>query len=336
MGILYRQVRVERSKFLFPSFEEVGQVWIQSILAKQRDLKEVVIRVLESMHVVDDDQVAEVYAQIEAVLDVGRYTDRLQCYAKSLQRSAGRYGLPFEPESYRIDIADALYQTGLRNVIARAKNALRDEVRIHLSSGSKPMGITALMRDKVSIQKKNGQLLSGIAAAVTGDTIVTQGADVLIEPGDLVLRKMSNGGEETFEVIDPGFHEGLDSIPPGYVMRVRKLGLPEAKAAMQNITYNVTGPNARVNHHSVDNSSNTVNYNSEAAELIAALRVEIGRLALPEAEKAGALDVVDAIESQVTSGTPSKAVMKALLDGLPHAASIVTIAQALAAFFFGS
>ena len=59
---------------------------------------------------------------------------------------------------------------------------------------------------------------------------------------------MSNGAEETFLVIDPNFHEELFGMQAHYQMKVKKLGLPEAKKAIQNITYNISGNNARVNN----------------------------------------------------------------------------------------
>jgi hypothetical protein len=110
---------------------------------------------------------------------------------------------------------------------------------------------------------------------------------------------MSNGGEETFRVIDPGFHEAFHGIPAGYQMTVEKLGLPEAKRAVQSITYNVTGNNARINHHSVDNSSNVVAGNDAVQEKLAALRREVESLNLSVTDRQAAMDVVDAVDAQL-------------------------------------
>ena len=93
---------------------------------------------------------------------------------------------------------------------------------------------------------------------------------------------MSNGGEETFEVIDPGFHERFHGIPAGYQMEVRQLGIPEARSAIQNITYNVTGQNARINQNSVDQSINIIELSSDMAENIRALRDEVNRIVKDE------------------------------------------------------
>ena len=63
-------------------------------------------------------------------------------------------------------------------------------------------------------------------------------SDVLIEPRDIIQRIMSNGGRETFKVIDPGFHESFHNIPAHYQMKVQKLGIPEADKAIQSVIYN--------------------------------------------------------------------------------------------------
>ena len=128
---------------------------------------------------------------------------------------------------------------------------------------------------------------------------------------------------------DPGFHERHGSIAAGYQMTHKKLGLPEAEKAVQSITYNISGPNARVNNHSTDNSTNVVNINFDVSEHIAMLRTEIERLLSDSQEKQEAFEVVDAIEGQFTAEKPSKAVVKTLLASLPSAGSIASIGSFL-------
>ncbi len=93
-----------------------------------------------------------------------------------------------------------------------------------------------LLTDTISLLKNNGERVDNIQSSVQTNKIFIDRSDILIEPGDLIQRNMSNGGEETFQVIDPGFHEEFHRIPAGYQMRVKKLGLPEAKKAIQSIT----------------------------------------------------------------------------------------------------
>lgn len=186
-----------------------------------------------------------------------------------------------------------------------------------------------LLTDTVSLVKQNGTNVEGIKASVQTNKIFIQGKKPLIESGDLIQRKMSNGGEETFEVIDPGFHEDFHGIPAGYQMRVRKLGIPEARSAIQSITYNVTGHNARINQNSIDQSVNVVQLPPDVSDNLQALRAEIERLIQDPSKRLEATEVVDAIEGQFNSGAPKKSVIQALVRGLPSAGSIASIGSFL-------
>lgn len=188
-----------------------------------------------------------------------------------------------------------------------------------------------LMTDTVTLMKQDGAIFEEIKASVQKNKIFISRSDFLIESGDFIQREMSNGGKETYEVIDPGFHEKFHDIPAGYQMDVRKLGLPEAQKAIQSITYNINGHNARINQNSVDNSTNTVIISNDAAELLDALRSEIGNLSIDDAEKQSAMEITDAMEANLNKETPSKVVLSALAKGLPHVASIASITSALLA-----
>lgn len=197
------------------------------------------------------------------------------------------------------------------------------------------MSLSSLLKDTVSLLKKNGERIDGIKASVQSQKIYINQSDILIETGDLIQRRMSNGGEETYEVIDPGFHERHGQIPAGYQMTHKKLGLPEAVKAVQNITYNISGANSRVNNQSTDNSQNIVNLDSNVVDNIALLRSEIEKLINKPEEKKEAFEVVDAIEGQFSSGKPSKVVVKSLLASLPTISSIATIGSFLLSYLGG-
>ena len=188
------------------------------------------------------------------------------------------------------------------------------------------MPFSSMMKDKIQVLKSDGTKSSEMNASVQSKGIYLMRSDVLVEPSDLIQRVMSNGGIETFQVLDPGFHEGAGgSIPAHYQMKVKKLGLPEAEKAIQSITYNISGPNARVNNNSTDNSSNVVNINNDLSESIEALKAEVNRLELSAQEKSEAIEVIGAIEDQCKNEKPSKVVVNALISSLPTAASIASI-----------
>ena len=84
------------------------------------------------------------------------------------------------------------------------------------------------MNDKIDLLKKDGTKVTGLKASVQRNKIYMDAGRVIVESGDLIQRRMSNGAEETYQVIDPGFYEGLGGIPANYQMEVTKLGLPDA------------------------------------------------------------------------------------------------------------
>jgi len=192
---------------------------------------------------------------------------------------------------------------------------------------------SSLMTDEISVLKQDGERIDNIKASVQTNKIFIDRSDVLIESGDLIQRIMSNGGEETFTVIDPGFHEKFHGIDAHYQMSVKKLGIPEAKKAVQSITYNISGANARINQNSTDNSINISNASSEVIEHLDAIRAEINRLVSDDAEKTSANEIVTAIEEQVNSGSPSKTVVSTLLKGLPAVGSISSLGSFIMSWF---
>jgi hypothetical protein len=198
-------------------------------------------------------------------------------------------------------------------------------VLISYQEGSINMSFDELMTDTVKVLSQSGKIVENVKASVQKNKIYIQRSDILIESRDLIQRTMSNGAEETYEVIDPGFHEKFYDIPAGYQMDVKKLGIPEAKSAVQHITYNISGTNNRINQNSTDNSVNIVNINPELQKHIDALRKEIKNLDLPEDKTASSFEVIDAVESQLTLEKPSRTVVKTLLSSLPQAGNIASI-----------
>lgn len=193
------------------------------------------------------------------------------------------------------------------------------------------MPFNKLMRDTITVVKrKGGARFEGIKAAVQSEQISILQSEPLIEPKDLIVRSMSNGGEETFEVLDPGFHEGLGPIPAGYRARVRKLGLPEAQSVVQAITYNVNGSNARINNHSVDNSTNVVQDSSaDVARLLAELRNAMNSAAIQPGDRGEALEIIDSVEAQFAAEKPKRSVVRAMLNALPDIATVATTVASL-------
>lgn len=179
------------------------------------------------------------------------------------------------------------------------------------------MSFDDFMTDNITVRKQSGDVLEGLKASVQRDKIFLERSDVLIEPRDLIERRMSNGAVETFEVIDPGFHEAFHGINALNTL----LGLRKAELANRHLV-------VRINNHSVDQSTNTVNIGTDLHEYIDGLRQVIQSLTDAQ-QKQNALEIVDAVEVQLASPKPSKMVVSTLLQALPHVASIATLASAI-------
>lgn len=107
----------------------------------------------------------------------------------------------------------------------------------------------------------------GIVASST--QVVIFDTTVHIEPRDELRRILPNGYEETFEVRDAVFQQGMGGIPSFYDLKiVRKGSFPKGTGGHY---IHVSGPNARVNLNSTDNSINTVVQESIFGELRSAI-----------------------------------------------------------------
>ncbi len=327
----YGEALYDGHRFRYPSFEEVVGVWFRLIQNKETEFIAETKRILDGMASVDDAQLSDITNMVTRMLEDHRYIDRLKMFVQGVARKASSYGITFNEQACRLDLADAAYRAGVENLLRLARQNITAEMQLYLSTRGVQMGFSSLMTDTVSVLKKDGRRFDGIKASVQKGKIFMSGCTLLIESGDLIQRKMSNGGEETFEVIDPGFHEQFHSIPAGYQMTVKKLGIPEAQKAVQNITYNVAGPNARINQNSIDNSVNIANVHPDVAEYIEALRSAVQAAELVAEQKKTAKEVIDAVNEQFQSGRPSRTVVTTLLAALPHVANVATIVTSLLA-----
>jgi hypothetical protein len=182
-----------------------------------------------------------------------------------------------------------------------------------------------MLTDRIDILKADGSELTGLKASVQGALVMMPARGALVEPGDLVRRHMSTGAEETFEVVEPGFYEAFGSLEAHYEMTIRRLTAGEAATAVQHITFNFSGANARVNQNSVDNSVNVDAIDPQSAQLLVELREALQHLDLASDDRQAALEIADSLQDEVASGKPKKSVVSALLAALPAVAAIADI-----------
>ena len=120
------------------------------------------------------------------------------------------------------------------------------------------MSISHLMKDTVSLIKKDGRRFDEIKALVQRNKISIDDASIPVEEGDTYERRLPNGVLERYTVLDAGYYQKVGGINAHYQSEVRKETKIDRTPPQSHVIYNLIGPNARVNIHSVDNSANLV------------------------------------------------------------------------------
>ena len=129
----------------------------------------------------------------------------------------------------------------------------------------------------------------------SGETVVVSDERLVVFPNDEIRRRLPNGTDEVFDVVDPKFFDRVKPLPSHFQIKVRRKGTSShGEGGDLNIT--MTGNNSRVNISSVDNSKNTVKLETPFAEIVQAIENNV------EGEEGA--DLVSAVhEMKRTQGT---------------------------------
>lgn len=146
------------------------------------------------------------------------------------------------------------------------------------------------MTDTLKLTKPDGRTFEGIKAAVSAKGIAIMDVNLPLETGDCLSRTLPNGSVEEFLVDDPGFQSAWLEIPAEYNVKYRKRGVPQSLGPSQFV---VSGPNARINIHSQDYSTNTV---SDPAKVFADLR-QLVETAVADADRLAIRKALDEMEA---------------------------------------
>ncbi|EQB32540.1 hypothetical protein [Sphingobium ummariense] len=128
----------------------------------------------------------------------------------------------------------------------------------------------SLPKSEFEVISPDGEVRSTGKGIFTGNKVIVFDEKLLVFEGDEIRRRLPNGADDTFTVVDPKFFPKMTSIPANFQIDVRRKGtFPHGKGG--NFSIAVTGDNARVNIGSTDNSSNVVNNSGVFADLITAI-----------------------------------------------------------------
>jgi hypothetical protein len=160
--------------------------------------------------------------------------------------------------------------------------------------------LISMLKDKVTLIKKNGSKFEDIKSSVQRDKIFIGDSTLEIVEGDTITRLLSNGLIESYIVTRSMFYEKQHGIPAHYQLSVRKETELEP-VPTGGVTYinNVSG-NGRLNIQSTDNSINFIGANNELFNKIKDVLVNSD---ISSEERAEIISHVDEMEASV--GKPS-------------------------------
>ena len=170
------------------------------------------------------------------------------------------------------------------------------------------------MPDVVMLRKQNGQEYQNIRADVQPDVIFIDDGKIPLEEGDHIVRELSNGLDETYLVLDRGFWSGGGRLGDHYQAKVRKV--TAITADTPPVVYNVSGPNARVNIHSYDASTNVVDVSPE--RLFEQIREAVAKGVQAPDRKAEILSAVGEVEAAGDSKARLKAYQRLIAIAADH------------------
>lgn len=147
----------------------------------------------------------------------------------------------------------------------------------------------------IEIVAPDGTVRQRTKALIDSKQITIPDSAALVMVGDEIRRKIPNGTEEAFEVVESMFREAFHGIPARHLIKFRRKGT-FPKGTGGNYTFHVTGPNARVNFHSTDNSANSVG----SSPIFGEMKRAVTESAINNAEKERLRQVISTMESRLS------------------------------------
>lgn len=172
-------------------------------------------------------------------------------------------------------------------------------------------------QEDFEIVSAEGESRGKVKGIFSSKSITIPNADAIIMVGDELRRRIQNGTEEVYEVVDPVFYATHHTIPAHFQVKIRRKGIFEPGRG-GNYTIHVAGANSRVNINSSDSSLNVVSEN----RLFQDMRTAIAAQVEDSEQKAILLSKVAALEA---AGSDKSSFLRGYQDLMANAANHMTV-----------
>ncbi len=106
----------------------------------------------------------------------------------------------------------------------------------------------SMMGNVISILKRSGERIDEVEACVLRDMIIIKRSDVTVGMGDLMIRRISNGDDEVYEVLKTVFFKESQFFTASCHIETKRLNFFDGENTIQDITRNIYAVNAGANH----------------------------------------------------------------------------------------
>ncbi len=172
--------------------------------------------------------------------------------------------------------------------------------------------------ETVEVIAPGGALRGKVEAWFAGGHFIVEDVTADIRAGDEIRRSLPNGRDDVYAVTDPTCYPS-SSFGPHYQIAVSRRGVMDHHQG-GHYAINVSGPNARVNIHSTDNSTNISNSGSLFGDLRTALETGID----DPAYRRELLAVVDRMETSQSDASGFATAFQNFVALSANAMTIVT------------
>ena len=126
-------------------------------------------------------------------------------------------------------------------------------------------GFISQCNEMVTVERADGSRYENIRALVAKEVLISEDK-IPIAPNDVILRQLPSGLVERLIVSDPGFHAKSSGAPAHYQVKYHREG--QAQPSTPGHVFHVSGNNARLNFHSMDNSANYIDRQTSNLSLV--------------------------------------------------------------------
>ncbi|VAW82505.1 hypothetical protein MNBD_GAMMA13-215 [hydrothermal vent metagenome] len=128
---LYAEARYEAGRFHVPDFSRVTRVWLELIDRKEAEFNTEIERVLQRSGDSNMDT-PRIVADVDRYFDEKHFINRFDVFVDGIVRQASRYGVKYDPNIYRTDLADAAYRAAVKNRLQAARDSVKSEVQLYV------------------------------------------------------------------------------------------------------------------------------------------------------------------------------------------------------------